>query len=109
MCKLLKSLYGLKQASRQWNIKLSFALVEFGFTKSHLDYYLFTKKAENNMVIVLVYVDDLLITETNIQLIQDTKFMLHSRFKIKDLGELRFFLGIEFARNKKGSVMNQRK
>uniref|UniRef100_A0A3Q7IHQ8 Reverse transcriptase Ty1/copia-type domain-containing protein n=1 Tax=Solanum lycopersicum TaxID=4081 RepID=A0A3Q7IHQ8_SOLLC len=65
--------------------------------------------AENNMVIVLVYVDDLLITGTGIQLIQDTKLMLHSRFKIKDLGELRFFLGIEFARNKEGSVMNQRK
>ena len=61
------------------------------------------------MVIVLVYVDDLLITWTNIQLIQDTKLMLNSRFKIKDLGELRFFLGIEFARNKEGIVMHQRK
>ncbi|XP_015165132.1 uncharacterized mitochondrial protein AtMg00810-like [Solanum tuberosum] len=61
------------------------------------------------MVIVLVYVDELLITRTDIQLIQETKLMLQSRFRIKDLRELRIFLGIEFARNKEGIVMHQRK
>lgn len=60
-------------------------------------------------MVVLVYVDDILITGDDIQLIQDTKSTLQQRFKIKDLGELRFFLGIEFARSKEGILMHQRK
>lgn len=61
------------------------------------------------MVIVLVYVDDLLITGNDAQLIDDTKHTLHSHFKIKDLGELKYFLGIEFLRSAAGIIMNQRK
>lgn len=62
VCKVLKSLYGLKQASRHWNIKLTTALISYGFQQSHLDYSLFIKKVERKIVVVLVYVDDLLIT-----------------------------------------------
>lgn len=61
------------------------------------------------MVIVLVYVDDLLITGSDLLLIQETKRVLHSHFKIKDLGKLRFFMGIEFCRSDAGIVMHQRK
>lgn len=60
VCRLLKSLYGLKQASRQWNIKLTTALLNTGFIQSVHDYSLFTLKKEG-MVIILVYVDELLI------------------------------------------------
>ena len=108
-CKLIKSLYGLKQASRQWNAKLTEALCKSGYTQSHLDYSLFTKKSTVGQVIVLVYVDDLLITGSDPLLIQDTKQVLHNHFKIKDLGELRYFLGIEFCRSASGIVMSQRK
>uniref|UniRef100_A0A3Q7HQ83 Reverse transcriptase Ty1/copia-type domain-containing protein n=1 Tax=Solanum lycopersicum TaxID=4081 RepID=A0A3Q7HQ83_SOLLC len=55
------------------------------------------------------YVDDLLITGSDPSLIQDTKQVLHNHFKIKDLGELRYFLGIEFCRSASGIVMSQRK
>ena len=110
VCRLLKSLYGLKQASRQWNLKLTTALIQSGFTQSKLDYSLFTKKdTTGGMVIILVYVDDLLITGNNEVLIQEAKDILHHNFKMKDLGELRYFLGIEFARSKKGILMNQRR
>lgn len=61
------------------------------------------------MVIILVYVDDLLITGNDTQLVHDTKRVLHKSIKIKNLGELNFFLGIEFSRSKKGILMNQRK
>lgn len=61
------------------------------------------------MVIILVYVDDLLITGNDTQLVHDTKRVLHKSIKIKNLGELKFFLGIEFSRSKKGILMNQRK
>lgn len=55
VCRLLKSLYGLKQASRQWNIKLTTALLEAGFSQSVFDYSLFTLKRKEGMVIILVY------------------------------------------------------
>jgi len=61
------------------------------------------------MVIILVYVDDMMITGNDINLIQETKRTLQSSFKMKDLGELKYFLGIEFARSQKGIVMHQRK
>ena len=53
--------------------------------------------------------DDLLITGNNVKLIQEAKEILHHNFKMKDLGELRYFLGIEFARSKGGIMMNQRR
>uniref|UniRef100_A0A3Q7GZI6 Reverse transcriptase Ty1/copia-type domain-containing protein n=1 Tax=Solanum lycopersicum TaxID=4081 RepID=A0A3Q7GZI6_SOLLC len=66
-------------------------------------------RKKSALVIVLVYVDDLLITENDLAPIQETKQVLHLHFKIKDLGELRYFLGIEFCRSEQGIVMNQRK
>ena len=109
VCKLNKSLYGLKQASRQWNLKLSEALISSGFTQSHYDYSLFTKCSGSDLVLILVYVDDLLITGSSSQLIQATKLMLNTHFKIKDLGEMRYFLGLEIARSKDGIMVSQRK
>lgn len=84
VCRLLKSLYGLKQASRQWNIKLTIALTSAGFQQSTRDYSLFTKKEGDKIIIVLVYVDDLLLTGNDSVMIQDTKTALHTAFKIKD-------------------------
>ncbi|XP_019230868.1 PREDICTED: uncharacterized protein LOC109211750 [Nicotiana attenuata] len=70
---------------------------------------LFTKKQGIEMVIILIYVDDLLITGSKSSLVQDAKMTLHSQFKVKDLGELRHFLGIEVMRSKRGILLNQRK
>ncbi|XP_070026614.1 uncharacterized protein [Nicotiana sylvestris] len=77
--------------------------------QSYLDYFPFIKRKTDHMVIVLVYVDDLLIIGDSLVLIQQTKDDLQSSFKIKDLGELKYFLGIEFARNGDGILMHQRK
>ncbi|XP_019260910.1 PREDICTED: uncharacterized protein LOC109238880 [Nicotiana attenuata] len=109
VCKLHKSLYGLKQAPRPWNMKLTEALLHMGFQQSHYDYSLFTKKARSDIVIILVYVDDLLISGNNQQLLCDTRTDLKKRFKMKDLGELKFFPCIEFARSKQGILMCQMK
>ncbi|MDV3143949.1 MAG: reverse transcriptase domain-containing protein, partial [Candidatus Phytoplasma australasiaticum] len=70
---------------------------------------MFTKRKGSALVIVLVYVDDLLITGNDYKLIQETKGVLHHYFKIKDLGELKYFLGIEFSRSAQGIFMSQRK
>ncbi|XP_070009699.1 uncharacterized mitochondrial protein AtMg00810-like [Nicotiana sylvestris] len=109
VCKLIKSLYGLKQASRQWNIKLTDAFLATGYKQSSYDHSLFTKQAGEEIAIILVYVDDLIITGSTKELIQEAKRTLHNNFKVKDLGELKYFLGIEVMRTKYGILLNQRK
>ena len=99
VCKLHKSLYGLKQAPRQWNLKLTEALVDMGFSQSHYDYSLFTKNIGKELLVILVYVDDLLVTGSSLHYIQQIREELQHRFKMKDLGELKYFLGIEFSRS----------
>lgn len=71
--KLLKSLHGLKQASKQWNLKLTEELLEAGFTQSAYDHSLFAKRNGTEIAIVLIYVDDLLITGNNSKLIEKVK------------------------------------
>lgn len=109
VCKLHKLLYGLKQATRQWNRKLTDALIQMGFTHSHYDYSLFTKSIDKKTVIILVYVDDVLVTGSSQELINNARKNLQQKFKMKDLGELKFFLGIEVARSQERVVMCQRK
>lgn len=82
------------QTSRQWNLKLRKALVTSGFHQSHHDYSLFTKTTGTNIVLVLVYVNNLIVTGSCSSLIEEAKLLLHHHFKIKDLGELRYFFGI---------------
>ena len=109
VCKLQRSLYGLKQASRQWNLELTRFLVSKGFLQSKSDYSLFSKVVDGKYTFLLVYVDDLLLTGNDHQGILTIKQALHSAFTIKDLGLARYFLGIEIARSPQGTFINQRK
>ena len=109
VCKLNKSLYGLKQASRQWFAKLSNAILELGFVQSKVDYSLFTFTKGFVFVALLVYVNDILLTRNDESYITHLKGMLDTRFKLKDLGPVQNFLGIEVARSKTGIDLNQRK
>lgn len=109
VCKLIKSLYGLKQASRQWNVKLTEILSILGFVQSKAYYSLFTKGTGNNFIALLVYVDDILIAGPHIELITQFKKDLSSYFKFRDLGILKYFLGIEIARSTDGIFISQRK
>lgn len=70
---------------------------------------MFTKRKEDSFVVVLIYVDDLLIIRDDDKLIQEKKDVLHHKFKVKDLGELRYFLGIKIMRSSKGILLIQRK
>ncbi|KAA3468768.1 retrovirus-related Pol polyprotein from transposon TNT 1-94 [Gossypium australe] len=109
MCRMLKSLYGLKQAYRQWNLKLTEALMQGGYIQRKYDYSLFSKRQGGNIVILLVYVDDLLIIRSDIGMINELKKVMHQNFKMKDLGALKYFFGIEVMRSNEGIVLNQRK
>ncbi|CAM8883003.1 unnamed protein product [Rhodiola kirilowii] len=109
VCRLMKSLYGLKQASRQWYAKFSAALADFGFVNSLNDYSLFTLQRDGQFLVLLVYVDDVIITGTSDSLISEVKKFIHQAFQIKDLGPLKYFLGLEVARSSAGIFLNQRK
>ncbi|GKA11892.1 ribonuclease H-like domain-containing protein [Tanacetum coccineum] len=109
VCKLNKSLYGLKQAPRQWNAKLTTALAEHGFEQSKFDYSLYTKHISGMFIALLVYVDDIVITGSDIDGINEYKLFLSTKFLIKDLGSLKYFLGIEIIENDLGLCMTQRK
>nr|ADK92880.1 retrotransposon 4 protein [Hypericum perforatum] len=109
VCKLNKAIYGLKQSPRAWYVKLSGELMNLGFKKCYSDSSLFVLNKPEGKVIILVYVDDILITGSNKGMIDDLKLQLHNRFDIKDLGKLKYFLGVEFAYLSKGVFMGQRK
>ncbi|XP_062075615.1 uncharacterized mitochondrial protein AtMg00810-like [Humulus lupulus] len=108
VCKLNKSLYDLKQASRQWNTKLTTFLLAYGFQHSHSDYSLFIKHDTTHFLALLIYVDDVMIVSNSTHAINTLILYLSSCFQLKDLGELKFFLGLEIARNNKGLFLSQR-
>nr|KYP60496.1 Retrovirus-related Pol polyprotein from transposon TNT 1-94 [Cajanus cajan] len=108
VCKLHKSIYGLKQASRSWFNKFSTTLTSQGFNQSKYDYTLFTQGTNSTFIAILVYVDDIVIASPNPAAITSVKDMLHRHFKLKDLGDLKFFLGLELSKSKSGIFMCQR-
>ncbi|XP_076914870.1 uncharacterized protein LOC143574026 [Bidens hawaiensis] len=109
VCKLNKSLYGLKQAPRMWNEKLVNVLVELGFVQSMCDYSMFFKDDKSVFIVLLVYVDDIVLTGNSESEIVKIKEFLKTKFMIKDLGELKYFLGIEVIKSDVGICLSQRK
>lgn len=101
--KLHKSLYGLKQANRQWYAKHTKTLYSRGYTYSMHGYSFFYKKNHESIIIVIVYVDDIILTRTDLSEIQELKMFLHDTFKIKNLGKFHYFIGL------KGIIISQRK
>ncbi|KAL6347793.1 hypothetical protein AAG906_026322 [Vitis piasezkii] len=109
VCKLNKSLYGLKQAPRAWFMRLSQTLLEFGFLSSPVDASLFVYHKGHIHLFILIYVDDILVTGTDPSLIQSLIQKLQTEFKMKDLGPLGYFLGIQASRDSSGLHLRQSK
>lgn len=106
VCKLLKSLYGLKQASRMWNEKFSEAMLKFGFNRCDSDNCLYVKLKDDIRCYMLLYVDDLLIVSNNIQAINTIKRLLSQEFEMTDVGEVDTFLGIHIKRDITNGIIN---
>ncbi|KAM2302248.1 hypothetical protein FF2_032543 [Malus domestica] len=102
VCKLHKSLYGFKQAPRAWNDRFTSFLPTLGFKSTYSDSSLFVKVVNGTVVILLLYVDDIIITGSASQAISDVIHALTQEFDIKDLGPLHYFLGIQVVHKKDG-------
>ncbi|KAJ0471180.1 putative RNA-directed DNA polymerase [Helianthus annuus] len=109
VCKLIKSLYGLKQAPRKWNERLTDVLLKSGFIQSKCDHSLFIFNKKGVTVFLLVYVDDVVLTGNSVVEIERIKKILNDTFKIKDLGVLKYFLGIEVLYDNDEVFFSQRK
>jgi len=109
VCRLHKSIYGLKQSPHAWYAKLSHSLLLHKFTKCSADSSMFIKHTNDSTTIVLVYVDDIIITGNDNAEINNIKRKLKENFDIKDLGKLKYILGIEIAHSDKGLFLSQRK
>ena len=109
VCKLKKALYGLKQAPRAWYGKIAEFLVQSGYHVAPADSSLFVKIQGEKLSIVLVYVDDIIITGDDTSEIQRTRENLSVRFQMKELGELKHFLGLEVERKESGIFLGQHK
>lgn len=95
VCKLVKYLYGLKQAPQAWTSKFTTYLPSLGFVVSDSDPSLFVKLQDGNVVILLLYVDEVIITGSNSILVEQVIDNLGEVFDMKDIGHLTFFLGLQ--------------
>ncbi|KAK8951032.1 hypothetical protein KSP39_PZI004596 [Platanthera zijinensis] len=109
VCRVLKALYGLKQSPRAWFRRFYTFMLKLGYIQSQADHTLFVKRKGNLIAILIVYVDDIIITGDYLEEIIHLKKQLSREFEVKDLGKLRYFLGIEVARSEQGIFISQRK
>jgi hypothetical protein len=105
VCKLLKSLYGLKQALKQWHEKFNQVILSDGFSLVNVDKCVYTKSIDNEYVIISLYLDDMLLFSTSMNAIYNTKRFLASKFDMKDMGETSVILGIKIIRKDYGIML----
>nr|GEW78099.1 copia protein [Tanacetum cinerariifolium] len=106
---LKKALYKLKQAPRAWYDELSNFLVSKGFSKVSIDPTLFITKHRGDIFLVQIYVDDIIFGSTNLNLSKRFEKLMHSKFEMSMMGELKFFLGIQIHQSSRGIFINQAK
>ena len=104
-CRLIKSIYGLKQGSRQWYLKFDQTIRKFGFEENREDNCIYAKFKNGKFIFLILYVDDILLASSDMDLLLDTKRFLSSSFDMKDLGEASYVLGIEIHRDRKKGAL----
>ncbi|GJP39716.1 hypothetical protein CLOM_g24058 [Closterium sp. NIES-68] len=111
VCRLKKAIYGLKQAPRAWYHKLEEALLAGGFKKSECDPSLFLLQEKDEILMLLVYVDDILLFSASTALLDSAEQMLEMQFKCSKMGEVKYYLGMHVERDVEKGVLrlHQRK
>lgn len=101
VCRLKKAIYGLKQSPRTWFGSLTHVMVSLGYKQSQGDHTLFIKHAQNGkLTLLLVYIDDMIIVGNDEFEKKNLRKELATQFEMKDLGKLKYFLGMEVAYSK---------
>jgi len=105
VCKLKRSIYGLKQASRQWYLKFNDIIVSFGFKENNIDRCIYLKVSGSKFIFMILYVDDILLATNDLGLLSETKRFLSNNFEIKDIGKAYCVIGIEIFCDKSQGVL----
>lgn len=109
VCKLKKALYGLKQSPRAWFGRFTKSIRNFDYKQSNSDHTLLLKHKRGKIIALIIYVDDMVVTDDDHEEILSLQQYLASEFEMKQLGDLKYFLGIEVARSKYGIFLSQGK
>lgn len=109
VCLLKRSLYGLRQSPRTWFDRLSSFILDYGFHCSVADPSMFVYRTNDSVMIMLIYVDDIVLTGSNTAMLDEFVTQLGAQFAIQDLGDLHYFLGIQVQRFKDGIFLSQSK
>ena len=109
ICHLRSALYGLKQAPRAWFTKFSSTIFRLGYTASPYDSALFIRRTDKCIILLLLYMDDMIITGDDLSDIQELKDFLSQQFEMKDLRHLSYFLGLEITHSIDGLYITQAK
>jgi hypothetical protein len=96
-CRLHRTLYGLKQAPRAWFAKFSAIVSSFGYSIGSYNSALFIRRTDQRTILLLLYVDDMIITGDDVTSIQELKQFLNQHFEMKDLGPLSYFLVLDIS------------
>ena len=105
VCRLKKSIYGLKQVSRQWYLKYNDTVLSYGFVEMTVDRCIYMKVVGSEFIILVLYVDDILLAASDRGLLHDVKNYLSSNFEMKDMGEASYVIGIEIFRDRSQGIL----
>ena len=100
VCKLNKSIYGLKQASRQWYLKFNNIIVSYGFVENTVDQCIYMKVSGSEFIILVLYVDNIFLATNDVGLLHNVKKFLSNNFEMKYMVETSYVIEIEIFRNR---------
>ena len=105
VCKLNKSIYGLKQASRQWYLKFHEVITSFGFEENIMDQFIYQKVSGSKICFLVLYVDDILLATKDKGLLYEVKQFLSKNFDMKDMGDVSYVIGIKIHRERSRGIL----
>ena len=105
LCKLKKSIYGLKQAFRQWYLKFNDTITTFRFKENTVDRCIYLKVSGSKFIFLVLYVDDILLTTNDLGSLYETKKFLSKNFEIKDMSEASYVIEIEIFRDRSQGLL----
>jgi len=106
VCRLKRSIYGLKQSSRQWYLRFHEAVTSIGLTMMEEDHCVYVQRTRDGFLILSLYVDDILLVGNNLEMINAIKEWLSSVFEMKDLGEASYILGVKISRDRSRRLLS---